>query len=86
MTSNAAKAAAIMQHVCGIEDMDKAAELYDEIGGNSDPIDKILEAHGLQRWAKFAYMDDGEFWEYCIEANADIIDAAIKHFKEKANG
>lgn len=76
--SNAAKAAAVMNFVCGVP-LAVAPALYDAIVG-SENLDEFLELNGYIRWKPFENMSENEFTEY-MEKLAHSIDAAREHFK-----
>lgn len=83
MTSKAAKAASIMMYV-HTEDMDLAVKVYDALAKSTTPIDKVLSKFNVQRYGAFEDMDDGTYWEHCVEMSAYLVDKAIKHYaKEK---
>ena len=83
MTSKAAKAASIMMYV-QTEDMDLAVKVYDALAKSTTPVDKVLGKFKLQRYGAFEDMDDGTYWEHCMEMSAYLVDKAIDHFnKEK---
>ena len=79
MTTKTAKAAAITMYV-QTEDMDVAVKLYDALAKSTTPVNKVLGKFKLQRWGAFDDMDDGTYWEHCIEMSAHLIDKAIEHF------
>ena len=81
-TTKAAKAASIMMYV-QTEDMEVAVKIYDALAKSTTPIDKILKKFEVQRYGAFEDMDDGEYWEYCIEMSAYLVDKAIEHFSKK---
>ena len=76
--SNQAKAAAVMNFVCGVPPA-VAPTLYDAIV-SSENMNEFLELNGYVRWKPFENFREDEFTEY-MEELAHSIDTAREHFK-----
>lgn len=76
---NAAKAAAVMNFVCGVP-LAVAPALYDAIVG-SENLDEFLELNGYIRWQPFENFREDEFLEH-MELLAHSIDTAREHFSK----
>lgn len=80
--SKTAKAAAIMAFTSGVADHDQAAALYDAMAQSDEPLDTLLARYpGVCRWGYLDTLDEHRWWE-TVEALAENIDAARKHFQE----
>ena len=82
--SKSAKAAAIFVFTSGVEDVDTALKLYNQLEEDNTPVKNTLDKFsGVTRWSVVSELSDGSWWEE-IQMLAQNIDNFRKHFKEES--